>query len=59
MNVADLLLASQIERGSQTEQAPPSSVFRLGPEDMEGFWFLTISVAPRPVFSVLFTKNII
>ncbi|KAI3973865.1 hypothetical protein MKX01_030441 [Papaver californicum] len=41
----------QIEPGSQTEQAPPSSVFRLGPEDMEGFRFLTISVAPRPSVS--------
>ncbi|RZC51018.1 hypothetical protein C5167_019441 [Papaver somniferum] len=41
----------QIEPGSQTEQAPPSSVFLLGPEDMEGFRFLTISVAPRPSVS--------
>ncbi|KAF6153828.1 hypothetical protein GIB67_001061 [Kingdonia uniflora] len=37
----------QMEPGSQTEQAPPSAVFRLGPEDMLGFGFLTISVAPR------------
>lgn len=41
----------QIEPGSQTEQAPPSAVFRLGPEDMHGFRFLTISVAPRPTVS--------
>ena len=39
----------QLEPGSQTEQAPPSAVFWLGPEDMHGFRFLTISVAPRPV----------
>ncbi|XP_022633244.1 GPI inositol-deacylase isoform X1 [Vigna radiata var. radiata] len=38
----------QLEPGSQTEQAPPSAVFWLGPEDMHGFRFLTISVAPRP-----------
>ncbi|RVW93992.1 hypothetical protein CK203_034106 [Vitis vinifera] len=45
----------QIEPGGQTEQAPPSAVFQLRPEDMHGFRFLTISVAPRPVlFSVLF-----
>lgn len=42
-------LSQQIEPGSQTEQAPPSSIFQLGPEDMHGFRFLTISVAPRPV----------
>ncbi|BBH00492.1 hydrolase, partial [Prunus dulcis] len=41
----------QIEPGSQTEQAPPSAIFRLGPEDMRGFRFLTISVAPRPTIS--------
>lgn len=39
----------QIEPGSQTEQAPPSSVVLLSPEDMRDFRFLTISVAPRPV----------
>ncbi|KAL6288194.1 hypothetical protein ACE6H2_012584 [Prunus campanulata] len=41
----------QIEPGSQTEQAPPSAIFSLGPEDMRGFRFLTISVAPRPTIS--------
>ncbi|XP_051117453.1 uncharacterized protein LOC127242099 isoform X2 [Andrographis paniculata] len=41
----------QIEPGSQTEQAPPSAVFWLGPEDMHGYRFLTISVAPRPSVS--------
>ncbi|XP_019447433.1 PREDICTED: uncharacterized protein LOC109350653 isoform X1 [Lupinus angustifolius] len=41
----------QPEPGSQTEQAPPSAVFWLGPEDMSGFSFLTISVAPRPTVS--------
>ncbi|KAH9743747.1 Hydrolases acting on ester bond [Citrus sinensis] len=39
----------QLEPGSQTEQAPPSAVFQLGPEDMRGFRFLTISVAPTPL----------
>ncbi|EXC31385.1 GPI inositol-deacylase [Morus notabilis] len=38
----------QIEPGSQTEQPPPSAIFLLRPEDMRGFRFLTISVAPRP-----------
>ncbi|KAL3624307.1 hypothetical protein CASFOL_033123 [Castilleja foliolosa] len=41
----------QIEPGSQTEQAPPSAVFWLGPQDLHGFRFLTISVAPRPTVS--------
>ncbi|XP_023535375.1 GPI inositol-deacylase A-like isoform X1 [Cucurbita pepo subsp. pepo] len=41
----------QIEPGSQTEQAPPSAVLMLGPEDMRGFRFITISVAPRPTVS--------
>ncbi|KAA8548186.1 hypothetical protein F0562_004553 [Nyssa sinensis] len=41
----------QVEPGSQTEQAPPSAVFWLGPEDMRGFRFLTISIAPRPTVS--------
>ncbi|KAK7338423.1 hypothetical protein VNO77_19032 [Canavalia gladiata] len=41
----------QLEPGSQTEQAPPSAVLWLGPEDMLGFRFLTISVAPRPTVS--------
>ncbi|GKV07874.1 hypothetical protein SLEP1_g19583 [Rubroshorea leprosula] len=40
----------QIEPGSQTEQAPPSAVFQLHPEEMNSFRFLTISVAPRSVF---------
>lgn len=42
---------TQIEPGSQTEQAPPSAVFQLGPDDMHGFRFLTISVAPRQTVS--------
>lgn len=51
----DMMFVYQIEPGGQTEQAPPSAVFQLRPEDMHGFRFLTISVAPRPVlFSVLF-----
>ncbi|KAH1193660.1 GPI inositol-deacylase [Glycine max] len=37
----------QLEPGSQTEQAPPSAVFWLSPEDMHGFRFLTVSVAPH------------
>ncbi|CAL5325844.1 unnamed protein product [Camellia sinensis] len=37
---------TQIEPGSQTEQAPPSTVFLLAPGDMHGSRFLTISVAP-------------
>ncbi|XP_022976094.1 GPI inositol-deacylase A-like isoform X4 [Cucurbita maxima] len=41
----------QIEPGSQIEQAPPSAVLMLGPEDMRGFRFITISVAPRPTVS--------
>ncbi|XP_042497704.1 uncharacterized protein LOC122076467 isoform X1 [Macadamia integrifolia] len=41
----------QIEPGGQTEQAPPSAVILLGPDDMHGFRFLTISVAPRPTVS--------
>ncbi|MBA0663916.1 hypothetical protein Goklo_003996, partial [Gossypium klotzschianum] len=41
----------QVEPGSQTEQAPPSAVLHLGPEEMHGFRFLTISVAPRPTIS--------
>lgn len=44
-----IYIAYQIEPGSQTEQAPPSAVLHLGPEEMHGFRFLTISVAPRPV----------
>lgn len=41
----------QIEPGSQTEQPPPSAVFWLSPEAMQGFRFVTISVAPRPTVS--------
>ncbi|XP_073124848.1 uncharacterized protein [Henckelia pumila] len=41
----------QIEPGSQTEQAPPSAFVWLGPRDLHGFRFLTISVAPRPTVS--------
>lgn len=41
----------QIEPGSQTEQAPPSALLQLSPEEMHGFRFLTISVAPRPTVS--------
>lgn len=44
-----MLLVCQMEPGSQTEQAPPSAVLCLSPEEMRGFRFLTISVAPRPV----------
>nr|CAD1839345.1 unnamed protein product [Ananas comosus var. bracteatus] len=38
----------QVEPGSQTEQPPPSAFLLLGPEEMSGFRFLTIAVAPRP-----------
>ncbi|WOK95247.1 GPI inositol-deacylase isoform X1 [Canna indica] len=41
----------QIEPGSQTEQAPPSAFLQLSPEELHGFRFLTISVAPRPSVS--------
>lgn len=41
----------QIEPGSQTEQPSPSAVFWLDPQDMQGFKFLTISVASRPIVS--------
>ncbi|KAJ1288523.1 hypothetical protein BS78_02G095300 [Paspalum vaginatum] len=41
----------QVEPGSQTEQPPPSAFLLLGPEEMSGFSFLTISVAPRPTIS--------
>ncbi|KAM7467704.1 hypothetical protein LguiB_015266 [Lonicera macranthoides] len=41
----------QIEPGSQTEQASPSAVFWLDSEDMRGYRFLTISVAPSPAIS--------
>jgi hypothetical protein len=45
------MLFKQVEPGSQTEQPPPSSFLLLSPEQMNGFRFITISVAPRPVFS--------
>ncbi|RLM86359.1 uncharacterized protein C2845_PM04G17010 [Panicum miliaceum] len=38
----------QVEPGSQTEQPPPSAFLLLSPEEMNGFSFMTISVAPRP-----------
>ncbi|CAH9092271.1 unnamed protein product [Cuscuta epithymum] len=41
----------QIEPGSQTEQASPSSILWLHPTDMHEFRFLTISVAPRQTVS--------
>ncbi|CAN1188046.1 GPI inositol-deacylase [Linum perenne] len=41
----------QAEPGRQTEQAPPSAVLCLTPEDMQGFRFLTVSIAPRPTVS--------
>lgn len=41
----------QIEPGSQTEQAPPSAVLWLDPNDMRGFRFLTVSVAPSQTLS--------
>lgn len=40
----------QVEPGSQTEQPPPTAFLLLSPEEMSGFRFMTISVAPRPVF---------
>jgi hypothetical protein len=45
------MLFKQVEPGSQTEQPPPSSFLLLSPEQMNGFRFITISVAPQPVFS--------
>ncbi|KAM7278469.1 hypothetical protein ACFE04_005603 [Oxalis oulophora] len=42
---------SQTEPGSQTEQPPPSAVFWMTPEDMRGFKFMTVSVAPQPSVS--------
>ncbi|XP_062198955.1 uncharacterized protein LOC133901587 isoform X2 [Phragmites australis] len=41
----------QVEPGSQTEQPPPSAFLLLSPEEMSGFRFMTISVAPRPTIS--------
>uniref|UniRef100_M8CNV4 GPI inositol-deacylase n=1 Tax=Aegilops tauschii TaxID=37682 RepID=M8CNV4_AEGTA len=40
----------QVEPGSQTEQPPPSAFLLLSPEDMNGYNFMTISVASRQVF---------
>ncbi|KAL6598084.1 hypothetical protein ACP70R_046505 [Stipagrostis hirtigluma subsp. patula] len=39
---------NKVEPGSQTEQPPPSAFLLLTPEEMSGFRFMTISVAPRP-----------
>ncbi|KAH7282837.1 hypothetical protein KP509_35G049700 [Ceratopteris richardii] len=41
----------QIEPGRQTEQAPPSGVLFLSSEDLQGFRFITLMVAPRPILS--------
>ncbi|KAJ4815701.1 GPI inositol-deacylase [Rhynchospora pubera] len=41
----------QVEPGSQMEQAAPSSFLILNPNELSGFHFLTISVAPRPSIS--------
>ncbi|GAB2223103.1 hypothetical protein Droror1_Dr00017240 [Drosera rotundifolia] len=41
----------QVEPGSQTEQPPPSAIFWISPGDMEGFRFISVSVAPRPTVS--------
>ncbi|MBA0683461.1 hypothetical protein Goari_025120, partial [Gossypium aridum] len=41
----------QIEPGSQTEQASPSALLHLGPEEMHGFRYLTISVSPHTTIS--------
>ncbi|KAF8663606.1 hypothetical protein HU200_055328 [Digitaria exilis] len=41
----------QVEPGSQTEQPPPSAFLLVRPEEMNGFSFITISVAPRPTIS--------
>lgn len=45
-----VMFLEQTEPGGQTEQAPPSGVLRLSPTDMAGFKFLSVSVAPRPVW---------
>ncbi|KAG6557641.1 hypothetical protein Mapa_000922 [Marchantia paleacea] len=42
---------AQIEPGGQTEQPPPSGVLHLSALDLQGFRYLTISVAPRPTVS--------
>ncbi|MCO5581420.1 hypothetical protein L7F22_035304 [Adiantum nelumboides] len=41
----------QIEPGGQTEQAPPSGILRLSSEDLHGYRFITVTVAPRPILS--------
>ncbi|XP_066397200.1 uncharacterized protein [Miscanthus floridulus] len=41
----------QVEPGSQTEQPAPSAFLLLSPEEMSGFGFMTISVAPRLTIS--------
>ncbi|KAL5201355.1 hypothetical protein ABZP36_035709 [Zizania latifolia] len=41
----------QVEPGSQTEQPPPTAFLLLSPEEMSGFRFMTISVAPRLTIS--------
>ncbi|XP_078150572.1 phosphatidylinositol deacylase isoform X2 [Carex rostrata] len=41
----------QVEPGSQMEQAAPSSFILLKPDELSGFHYLTISVAPRPTIS--------
>ncbi|WZY78897.1 hypothetical protein YC2023_025281 [Brassica napus] len=51
LQIWHLVLVPCAKTGSQTEQAPPSAVLKLGPEDMQGFRFLTISVAPREAVS--------
>ncbi|EFJ30370.1 hypothetical protein SELMODRAFT_145414 [Selaginella moellendorffii] len=38
----------QAEPGGQSEQASPSGILRLSADDLEGFRYITISVAPRP-----------
>lgn len=41
----------QTEPGGQTEQAAPRGILRLSPDDLRGFKFLSVSVAPRPSVS--------
>lgn len=43
-NLFDMI--DQTEPGGQAEQASPSGVLQLSPEEMAGFRYLTISVAP-------------
>lgn len=48
--LTDVLEAAlQIEPGGQSEQPPPSGVLHLSLHDLQGYRFLTVSVAPRPV----------